>query len=179
MTLREDWTPEKMRAESEAANLSLKAACGGTLKSVQAKMEELLERLDVEVADYATQVRAATKTAEQMSRDLALLVDLNERIRGQYLGALTESGEPALTMREIAQIVCRKHGCTISDLKSERRHKNLVQARHEAFYLARMTTIQSYPQIGRFFGGRDHSTVVHGVRKHAERNNLPLPGCAA
>lgn len=51
------------------------------------------------------------------------------------------------------------------DLKGPYRTANIAYARHIAFYLARKLTSRSLPEIGRKFNGRDHTTVLHGIRK--------------
>jgi chromosomal replication initiator protein len=48
---------------------------------------------------------------------------------------------------------------------SQRRTANVVRPRQIAMYLAKTLTMRSLPEIGRKFGGRDHTTVLHGVRK--------------
>jgi hypothetical protein len=54
---------------------------------------------------------------------------------------------------------------TITELRSQRRTKTVVRARQIAMYLAKTETGQSLPELGRRFGGRDHTTILHGVRK--------------
>ena len=54
---------------------------------------------------------------------------------------------------------------TIHELKSQRRTAVVVRARQVAMYLSKTMTGQSLPEIGRRFGGRDHTTVLHAVRK--------------
>lgn len=54
---------------------------------------------------------------------------------------------------------------TMADMKSVRRTAAIVNARQIAMYLAREITSRSLPEIGRRFGGRDHTTVLHAVRK--------------
>lgn len=56
-------------------------------------------------------------------------------------------------------------GLTMADMKSARRTGAIVNARQIAMYLARQITSRSLPEIGRRFGGRDHTTVLHAVRK--------------
>ncbi|MEN6302287.1 MAG: helix-turn-helix domain-containing protein [Armatimonadia bacterium] len=56
-------------------------------------------------------------------------------------------------------------GVSITDLRSERRHAKSVRARQIYFFVARKLTPRSLPAIGREAGDRDHSTVLHGVRK--------------
>lgn len=73
------------------------------------------------------------------------------------------------TMKQIISVVCRKHGVSPLELISRRRHRKLVLARHEAMWMARNQTSLSYPQIGERLGGRDHTTILHGVRMHQKR----------
>ena len=68
--------------------------------------------------------------------------------------------------RQIVAEVALKHGLKMSDLTGPYRHKSIVKARHEAMWRVRDETNLSYPQIGRVLGNRDHTTVLHGVRKH-------------
>ncbi len=65
----------------------------------------------------------------------------------------------------VQAIVAKVYGVPVSDLTSQRRTKNVVQPRQVAMYLCRVHTSQSLPEIGRRFGGRDHTTVLHACRK--------------
>jgi chromosomal replication initiator protein len=56
-----------------------------------------------------------------------------------------------------------------ADLKSKRRTKTVVFPRQVAMYLCRTLTNSSFPEIGRQFGGKDHSTVIHAVRLITEQ----------
>ncbi len=78
------------------------------------------------------------------------------------------AGRAPQTLDSIARRTASKHGITLGALKSQQRTKDLVHARQEAFWLAHKLTDKSYPTIGRYFG-RDHATVMHGVKKHADR----------
>jgi len=69
----------------------------------------------------------------------------------------------------ILREVCLSHRIRRNELLSARRDAALVRARHEACWRMKNETSLSYPQIGRLLGGRDHTTILHGVRKHAER----------
>jgi len=53
----------------------------------------------------------------------------------------------------------------VQDLKSPKKQKNISVPRQIAMYLARRYTGASYPEIGEKFGGKDHSTVIHAVKK--------------
>lgn len=61
--------------------------------------------------------------------------------------------------------VSAKHDVTEIDMKSKRRDRPAVRARQEAMYRMRYETTMSFPAIGKKFGGRDHTTALHSVRK--------------
>ncbi|MGQ3673729.1 chromosomal replication initiator protein DnaA [Xanthobacter sp. TB0136] len=66
---------------------------------------------------------------------------------------------------DILRIVAKHYNVTRADLLSQRRTANVVKPRQVAMYLAKTLTLRSLPEIGRRFGGRDHTTVLHAVRK--------------
>ena len=82
-----------------------------------------------------------------------------------------------ITISDIIERVAEKHGFSASDLKGRGRRSALNIARQEAMYEAYLSGRWSYAQIGRALGGRDHTTVLFGVRRHAERWGLPMPVC--
>lgn len=68
-------------------------------------------------------------------------------------------------IEEIQRVVAGHFGLSRADLISERRMLPLVRPRQIAMYFARHYTRRTLPEIGRRFGGKDHTTVLHGVRK--------------
>jgi len=74
-----------------------------------------------------------------------------------------------LTWRQIARDVAVKHDLTLADLIGPSRLAPVVKARHEAMHRVRRETSHSLPRIGQLFGGRDHTTVMNAVRRHAQR----------
>jgi chromosomal replication initiator protein len=68
-------------------------------------------------------------------------------------------------IEDIQRIVARQYNVSRADLLSSRRTANVVRPRQVAMYLAKVLTLRSLPEIGRRFGGRDHTTVLHAVRK--------------
>lgn len=88
--------------------------------------------------------------------DLALAEDrLAENVR---------SARPRITIDEIQRAVCAHYRLDKSEMASKRRVRAVARPRQVAMYLAKELTPRSYPEIGRRFGGRDHSTVIHAVR---------------
>jgi chromosomal replication initiator protein len=77
-------------------------------------------------------------------------------------------GEPAVvSIERIQELVCDRFGVTLTELKSERRSQSIVYPRQVAMYLSRELTDSSLPKIGKYFGGRDHTTVIHATSKIA------------
>jgi chromosomal replication initiator protein len=78
---------------------------------------------------------------------------------------LGDGSATAITASEIIEAVVQRYGISYNDLIGKRRYRDLVQARQIAMYLCRELTNLSYPNIANVFGGRDHTTVIHAVRK--------------
>jgi chromosomal replication initiator protein len=76
---------------------------------------------------------------------------------------------PLLPMHQIAVQVASQHGISHAEIISHRRQRPLVRARQEAMYRCKKETSYSFVQIARYFGGRDHTTVLHAVSKHEAR----------
>lgn len=76
-----------------------------------------------------------------------------------------QSSLQRIRVEDIIRVVCKHYGVSRVDVISHRRTANVVRPRQVAMYLAKTLTCQSLPEIGRRFGGRDHTTVLHAVRK--------------
>lgn len=72
------------------------------------------------------------------------------------------------TMRDVARFICEKHGITFEELTGDRRMRHISWPRQEFMALASALPHTSSPMIGRFLG-RDHATVLHGVKAHYAR----------
>ncbi len=86
---------------------------------------------------------------------------------------------PRITGQQIMSEVAKAYGVTLNDLRSAGRTKEMVKPRHEAMYRIATETELTFPQIGRMFGKRDHTTVLHAVRMHYERADLAAQGVPA
>ncbi len=78
---------------------------------------------------------------------------------------LKKQDKKFLSIESIQKEVASYCGLRVQDLKSERKQKNIALPRQIAMFLARRYTGASYPEIGEKFGGKDHSTVIHAVKK--------------
>ena len=81
---------------------------------------------------------------------------------------LRSNDRRVITIEDIQQKVCDYYNVKISDLLSTRRMQVIAKPRQIAMYLSKILTPKSLPEIGRRFGGRDHTTVMHSVRRVEE-----------
>lgn len=84
------------------------------------------------------------------------------------LESLCATSEPFLGVK-IARAVAMAHGITFKALIGRPRPPHLIKARQHAMWEMRENTTLSLPHIGKILGGRDHSTVIHGIRQHEIR----------
>ena len=70
-----------------------------------------------------------------------------------------------ITLEKITNHICKFYGLQSDDLIGKKRPKNIAQPRQIAMYLCRIMTDSSLPKIGLYFGGRDHTTVIHAFEK--------------
>ncbi len=87
-------------------------------------------------------------------------------------------GDRRLTVDEIQKAVCEHFALKQADLLSQRRTRAIARPRQVGMYLAKTLTTRSYPDIGRRFGNRDHTTVIHAVRQ-IERFKAEDPAMAS
>jgi F0F1-type ATP synthase membrane subunit b/b' len=162
----------KQEAKSEAAWSDLRKY----VISIKAKAEreaqeakERAEKAEREIAKRKAQWRASWNYMIQLATDKARRQAAHlSYIQRQKLFA--DVPEPEITGAEILEQTVKKyaaHGVTINSMKSPRRTRGaLIQARFEFYWRCREETGLSLPQIGRMVGGKDHTTVLHGVRMY-------------
>jgi chromosomal replication initiator protein len=92
---------------------------------------------------------------------------LTVELAGEVLRDLFPQGDaiPAVTISKIQEAVSGSFGLTVAELVSPRRSQSVAYPRQVAMYLARELTDSSLPKIGKEFGGRDHTTVIHATTK--------------
>jgi chromosomal replication initiator protein len=105
-----------------------------------------------------TLVARAGEGVNRLSLDEAQAI-LRPHLRG---------AEKRVTVDDIQKAVAEHYGLKQADLISERRNRAIARPRQAAMWLAKQLTTRSLPDIGRRFGGRDHTTVLHGVRRIEE-----------
>ncbi|HSH00026.1 MAG TPA: helix-turn-helix domain-containing protein, partial [candidate division Zixibacteria bacterium] len=103
--------------------------------------------------------RASVESIRQVNRSYA------ERALADILASRMKN----VSVETIQQAVSEAFGAPVSLLKSKKRTAHIALARQTAMYLIRTLTGRSLQQIGHDFGGRDHSTVIHGCSLIAEK----------
>ena len=88
------------------------------------------------------------------------------------LADILRSSDRKVTIDEIMRKVAEHYNIRMSDMLSPRRTRTVARPRQVAMYLSKHLTQRSYPEIGRRFGGRDHTTVLHAVRKIEELKSI-------
>jgi chromosomal replication initiator protein len=156
---------------------------GGLVADIEAPEDDLRERiirqrlalmpmLDVPDDVVAYLVKHFTRNIRELEGALNKLlayaaltgttVDL--RLAEDRLAENVRTARPRITIDEIQRAVCAHYRLDKSEMASKRRVRAIARPRQVAMYLAKELTPRSYPEIGRRFGGRDHSTVIHAVR---------------
>ena len=125
--------------------------------------------LNTEAAHFMAQ-RIATNTRELEGALTRVVTQSGDGARpitienlNVWLADFLRAYDRRVTIEEIKKKVAEHYALKVSDLESPNRTRSIVRPRQIAMYLARLLTPRSYPEIGRRFGNRDHTTVMHAV----------------
>ena len=88
------------------------------------------------------------------------------------LADILRASDRKITIDEIQRKVSEHYNIRLSEIIGPRRLRTIARPRQIAMYLAKQLTSRSLPEIGRRFGGRDHTTVMHGVKRVEELKML-------
>jgi chromosomal replication initiator protein len=138
------------------------------LKAAQAE-DETLEIADDILDHVAATITGSGRELEGAFNQLLFRRSFEpisvERI-DEILSHIYRTGEPKrVRIEDIQRVVARHYNVSKTELLSNRRTRTIVKPRQVAMYLSKVMTPRSLPEIGRRFGGRDHTTVLHAVRK--------------
>ena len=130
-------------------------------KSLQLK-QEVMEFLANKITNNVTEMEGAlNRLAVHASiQDSEISVDLVKDV----LKDLLRTNSRKITIDEIQKKVVEHYNIKLSDMHSPRRSRSVARPRQVAMYLAKSITTRSLPEIGRKFGGRDHTTVIHAIK---------------
>ncbi|MBA4130241.1 MAG: chromosomal replication initiator protein DnaA [Hyphomicrobium sp.] len=126
---------------------------------------EILEMLAQRLTENGRELEGAVNRLHQTWQHVrgTLTPDIAETV----IRDLVHSGgdQRRIKIEDILRVVSRHFGVSKGDLLSQRRHRSVVWPRQIGMYLAKQLTARSLPEIGRRFGNRDHTTVLHAIRK--------------
>ena len=122
-------------------------------------MEFLAHKITSNVRELEGALNRVTAHASLVGRDITL------ESAQDVLHDLIRAHDRRVTIEEIQKKVAAHFNIRTSDMHSARRARSVARPRQVAMYLAKQLTSRSLPEIGRKFGGRDHTTVMHAVKK--------------
>ena len=122
-------------------------------------LEFLAKRITSNVRELEGALNRVTAFAELVGRPITM--DMTRDV----LQDLIRANDRKLTIDEIQRSVADYYNLRLSEMLSQRRARTVARPRQIAMYLSKQMTNRSLPEIGRRFGGRDHTTVMHAVRK--------------
>jgi chromosomal replication initiator protein len=141
---------------------------------LQSKAEQSGVRIPQKVMEFlahkiTSNVRELEGALNRIIADVQLIGrDVTLETAQDLLRDLLRSCERRVTIDEIQKRVAEHFNIRLSEMTSARRARSVARPRQVAMYLAKQLTTRSLPEIGRKFGGRDHTTVMHAVRKIEE-----------
>ena len=118
----------------------------------------LAENIRTNVRELEGSLNKVVAHAMYMNKEIT--VELTEELLADLLRS-----NKLLDVEDIQKHVAEYYGVRVNDLCSVRRQRNFARPRQVAMYLAKNLTIKSFPDIGRRFGGKDHTTVMHAVKR--------------
>ena len=137
---------------------------------LQAKAEQKSMKLTPEVLEFlADKITNNVREMEGALNRLAVHASLQESevtvdLVKDVLKDLLRTNSRKITIDEIQKKVVEHYNIKLSDMHSPRRSRSVARPRQVAMYLAKSITTRSLPEIGRKFGGRDHTTVIHAIK---------------
>ncbi len=132
------------------------------LKMADGVLEFLAHRITTNVRVLEGALTRLFAFASLVGREITL--DLTQ----DCLADILRASDRKVTIEEIQRKVAEHYNIRLSDMIGPKRLRNIARPRQIAMYLAKQLTPRSLPEIGRRFGGRDHTTIMHGVRKIEE-----------
>jgi len=141
------------------------------LSIIELKIEKYNIALSKDVIEFlAHKITSSVRELEGALTRLAAHVTLvgrtvNLEIAEDLLQDLLRASDRRTTVDQIQKKVAEHYNVKMSDMHSSRRSRNIARPRQIAMFLSKNLTTRSLPEIGRKFGGRDHTTVIHAIKK--------------
>ena len=128
--------------------------------------EDLLTRIASKIKNNIRELEGSLVKLKAYVDVMNAELDLN--LVDELLGLKSGESTKELTIESIAKATAQYYRLPLADLKSKARTKNIVKARHVAMYLARKLTNITQEETGEYFGGKDHSSVIHAEKTIAK-----------
>ena len=150
------------------------------LSILQAKSEKIASNIPENVLEFlahkiTTNVRELEGALNRIAAFSSLVgKEVNIEMTHDLLRDLLKSSQRKVNIEQIQKKVSEHFNVKMSDMSSARRSRTVVRPRQIAMYLSKNLTSRSLPEIGRRFGNRDHTTVIHAVKKVEELRNLDV-----
>ena len=147
------------------------------LSILQAKAEKVDTKIPENVLEFlahkiTTNVRELEGALNRITAFSSLVgKEINIEMTHDLLRDLLKSSQRKVNIEQIQKKVSEHFNVKMSDMSSARRSRTVVRPRQIAMYLSKNLTSRSLPEIGRRFGNRDHTTVIHAVKKVEELRN--------
>jgi hypothetical protein len=107
----------------------------------------------------------AVEVIEAVAKKIIDRIDVGSGRKQRFDMRLIGVIENRLTIRTITRVVCEHYGISMIDVISKRRTHAIVLPRQICYYLSKILTTKSLPEIGRVLGDKDHTSVLHGCRR--------------
>ncbi len=131
----------------------------------QKVLEFLAQKISSNIRELEGALNRIVAHAELVGRPIT--IDYTQEV----LQDLLRANNRRISIDEIQRKVCEHYNLRMPDMQSARRSRNIARPRQVAMYMAKQLTSRSLPEIGRKFGGRDHTTVMHAIRKIEQLSN--------
>lgn len=144
------------------------------LSILETKAAQLGLNIERQVLEFVAQrITSNVRELEGALNRIAAQAQLNGRtvtvdVAQDALRDLLRASDRRVSIEEIQKHVAEHFNIRLADMSSPRRARSVARPRQVAMYLAKHLTSRSLPEIGRKFGGRDHTTVMHAIRKIEE-----------
>lgn len=143
-------------------------------------LQSKVERMRMTMPDLQIEHKVLEFIAHRISTNVRALEGALYRIQAHYslirrpitmdiardaLIDFVRAADKRVNVEDILRKVTDHYNIRMSDMVGPRRHRSIARPRQIAMYLCKELTSKSYPEIGRAFGGRDHTTVMHGIKQ--------------
>jgi chromosomal replication initiation ATPase DnaA len=135
-----------------------------------------VKRLNKERMDLRLERLAEERLLKE--QPAAPTVDPVAEMVAKYREIKTPQGNKRIVeTKQVVAAIAQRHGVTFNDIMGPSRKRNIVAARFEAIVtVAQLRHLWSLPEIGRFFGNRDHTTILHAIRTQAVKTGETIKG---